>query len=162
MRYVPKGLSKKYSEDCSLTNRHYWRPVTDFGTDPGQWHWTCVSCHYTVDRRPPDADQLISLRDLEAMVDSSLRLADRVVIDDQSVKGDLWLMRHAEWDYQPYSFKILYHIFRGEPFVVLFRWTAIPSGPWSRWHNLNDTDSYRIKLQQADSERIKDSTRIIF
>jgi hypothetical protein len=104
---------------------------------------------------------MIDLKALELMVDTSLRQADKVVVDDQSVKGELWLMRNARWIYVPLEFQILYHVQKGVPFVVLFKYTNHPHG-WlsTKWRTVPDTETYRKLLKKADSERSKGNVPI--
>jgi hypothetical protein len=92
----------------------------------------------------------INLKDLEKMVDSSLSVADSVIIDDQSVKGELWLYRNAVWVYHPYTIQIVYHVYNGEPTVIIFKSKLECS---DKWEKLVDTDSYRKLLNKAESWR---------
>jgi hypothetical protein len=70
-------------------------------------------------RRTVEAN-VISAADLNLMIDSSLRHADRVFVDNQSVKGEKWVIRHAEWEFRPFRFEIAYHLVDQVSFVLLF------------------------------------------
>lgn len=41
---------------------------------------------------------------LDAMVDSSLKAADKVV-KDKEITGELWRMRQCHWQYWPWEFE---------------------------------------------------------
>lgn len=142
-------LQEVQQKNCS---NHVWKPVVSMTNPVSAWAWRCVVCNELVLSKPDGMDGYISLRDLEAMVDSSLRMADYVVIDDHSVKGDLWLMRNSWWRYFPVEVQVLYHIFGGVPFVVLFRYRTCNSNVWK---NIKDTAGYRALLVWADSVRLK-------
>lgn len=118
---------KDLLKSCSEGN-HSWQPLVDIETRSSAWAWHCIVCHKVEKTKPPGIPGYISMRVLEAMVDSSLRVADEVIADDHSVKGDLWTMRNAHWRYIPFEVQILYHVFGGDPFVVLFRYYRLGRG----------------------------------
>lgn len=94
----------------------------------------------------------IDTKALEHMVDSSLRYSDNVIADDQSIKGEKWIYRHAHWRYVPYEFEIGYHINDSKVEVVFFhqRWV------WpniEEWKPIATTAEYRELLFQADRVR---------
>lgn len=130
---------------------HLWHPIVQVGVDPSQWKWQCSRCPAVSASAPVGLAQHISRADLEAMVDSSLRLADQVWLDDQSVKGDMWVMRACCWVYRPYEFEMTYHLMGEVPFIVLFRYRNMLSPVWC---NLHETDEYRQILIDADKWRI--------
>lgn len=90
---------------------------------------------------------MILLAELERMVDDSLRIADQVMMDDQSLYGEIYLMRNAIWVYRPYVFQICYTVKNGEPLVLTFQYS--PEAP-KLWKSLADTDQYRKVLKEAD------------
>lgn len=97
----------------------------------------------------------MSTRELEAMVDSSLRVADKVVTDDQSLRGELWTMRNAIWTYWPFQFQIVYHLLGGEPFTMLFHYrNSLISGLWTTWKQIRETKDYQKLLTEADIARV--------
>ena len=130
---------------------HFWEPKPVPGVVVSDWDWFCTWCKETSHSAPTGVTSRIKLRDLEALVDSSLRIADRVMSDDQSVKGELWLMRHANWTYLPFSFNIVYHVLQGEVFVVLFTYEAKVPGKVPK--PIPDTDTYRKLIVAADNWR---------
>lgn len=136
------------SKNCS--DGHCWQPIVSPTQPSRAWFWRCVDCNLTVSSKPNGIPGYISLKDLEAMVDSSLRLSDYVIVDDQSVKGELWIMRNSHWVYVPLEFQILYHVFGGDPFVVLFRYKEA-----GVWRNVIDTALYKVLLMRADELRAK-------
>jgi len=99
---------------------------------------------------PDAAVPNITLKELEEMVDSSCRNADKVQEDDQSVYGELWLMRSALWHYWPFDFHIVYHVFHGSAFVMLFRYRRSDA---VFWEPVSDTDTYQRMLVFADQQR---------
>lgn len=166
MSYVPKSkrdgklLVSVIREDskakayCDL-NSHFWRPVVDITRDPSLWEWTCSSCGFTTNTTPATAIPRITLRELENMVDSSCRMADKVVEDNQTVHGELWLMRSALWVYWPFNFHCVYHILKGVPFIMLFRYKLVKTDASLEglWLPMNDTATYRSRLIDADKIR---------
>lgn len=92
----------------------------------------------------------ISLVELEALLDSSLRLADKVNFDDQSVKGECWLMRNALWVYRPLKIQLSYHVVNGIPSIILFQYKILDLKPDINWISIVDTNAYRSLLQSAD------------
>lgn len=157
--YVPK-TKRPSSVSVAISNEravaycdrddHFWRPITDITKCPSEWQWTCAKCGVVVDRAPANTVPNITLKELEEMVDSSCRVADKVIEDDQTVQGELWLMRSTLWLYWPYKFHCIYHVLKGSPFILLFRWTCYDK----IWHPINDTDSYRKLLVDADKWRL--------
>lgn len=129
---------------------HFWRPITDIAKDPSEWPWTCANCNVVVDRAPANTTPSITLKELETMVDTSCRVADEVIEDNQKVEGELWIMRSALWLYWPYKFHCVYHVLKGNPLVMLFRWTADDVS----WKPINDTSNYRELLVDADKRRL--------
>lgn len=93
---------------------------------------------------------MIALAELERMVDDSLRIADKVFSDDQSLFGEIYTMRNALWLYRPYAFQIVYTIKNGEALVLQFQYS--PEVPKS-WKPLQDTASYRRVLMEAEMWR---------
>lgn len=166
MTYIPPQhrshgimLDKQTTEEeC---DPHLWRVITEIDTPPDKWQWTCVSCNKVVDDAPEGVTPQIGLRELEEMVDSSVRVADKVIEDDQSVKGELWIMRSALWIYYPFEFHIVYHVFHGAPFVLFFRYKFQKVYANSRWEDLRDTKAYRKCLVYADSVRSKLDPKVI-
>lgn len=125
--------------------QHFW--VRDRGK------WICSKC---VEPMPGNPGTRIALKALEEMVDSSLRLADQILTDDQSVRGELWWMRQAMWLYRPYIFQLVYHVEKDKPEVLLFSHMMEPP-VIDNWHSIIDTDSYRKLLRKADQWRREQS-----
>jgi hypothetical protein len=139
-----------------------------FGTVPPQSEadvrnpaqkWLCVHCKDPMPPLPKGGNPglPIRLRDLDAMVESSIRLADSVLDDKQSIKGEKWYMRQVLWLYRPYILQIAYHVEQDKPEVLLFSYMMEPqtAGEASSdiWHPLVDTEAYRKLLRQADQWR---------
>jgi len=74
------------------------------------------------------------------------------VEDNQSLQGEIWLMRNARWEYLPFRFQVVYHVIKGGLFVVLFRYSPLVGK--DTWLNIPDTDQYRDILTTADKWRI--------
>lgn len=136
----------EYDSACR-TGTHFWRPLTDLSKSPDDWQWTCSNCGVVMGGRPSIMTPHINLSELESMVDSSCRVADKVIEDNQSVYGELWLMRSALWHYWPFKVHCIYHVFQGSPFIMLFRYKENGT---QAWLPLNDTDSYKRLLKEAD------------
>lgn len=87
------------------------------------------------------------------MVDSSLRIADQVDTDAQSVKGDLWLMRACRWKYLPFRYRLAYHAIGDSVEIVYFQVQRIAPrfGPWVP---VRTVDAYCKLLRRADYERL--------
>lgn len=102
---------------CDLPD-HDFVPIRSATILPSRWVWRCRRCQ-AVMHRFIQAD-VISARDLNKMVDTSLRHADRVVRDDQGIKGEKHIYRNAEWEFRPFRFEIAYHIVSDISFVLLF------------------------------------------
>lgn len=92
----------------------------------------------------------IDLKAWEALVDSSLRIADRVDSDDQNLRGELWLMRECRWVYLPFRFRLAYHVLAGSLEIVFFM--AQRAGE-RKWRSMRTVDAYRDVLRQADDVR---------
>lgn len=146
--FVPKD--ERDVAVCLTEADHFWRPITDLAKNPTDWQWTCVNCTLVVGRMPGGVAPQISQKDLESMIDSSLKLADKVFEDDQSVKGELWTMRSCRWLYYPYRFHVVYHVCDGVPFVMLFRFQKHSDRSWG---SVVDTETYRQILRDADAIR---------
>lgn len=131
---------------------HIWMPMPDVSKPSDQWSWSCKGCRWWAAVRPASVTPFISKKVMEDMVDSSLKVADRVFEDDQSLKGELWLMRNARWKYKPYQFQVVYHVICGGMFVVLFRYSLLKGQ--MAWLNITDTDTYREVLLSADKWRV--------
>lgn len=125
---------------------HYFRPLVDITVPPDKWYWSCTKCSYTSINSPGVVSR-VTLRDLERMVDDSLKIADRVILDDQGLRGDLWYMRNSIWLYRPQLIQIVYHVFHGHAFVILFKYRHEMSDTWT---NILDTKYYRKILNDAD------------
>lgn len=87
---------------------------------------------------------VISAKDLNAMVDSSLRFADRAVADEQSIKGEKHIYRRAVWDFKPFRFELAYHTIDNVSFVLLFD-VRDPTDELNRI-GIPDTNTYRRLL----------------
>lgn len=95
----------------------------------------------------------VSAREFEELIDSSLRMADRVdrLPDGESgIKGEAWILRAVRWVYRPFRFRCAYHILRGELKVVYFQGQILGS---HRWGSIRTTDEYREILRRADEIR---------
>lgn len=159
-KYLPKSLrgytvsvavqDEKAAKICAELD-HFWKPLPEIAIHHSQWKWACANCGYTIEKAPAVAVPFISKKELELMVDSSLRVADQVVEDNQTVQGELWIMRSALWMYWPYKIHCIYHILQGNPFIMLFRYVS----DGRDWKPLNDTDSYRQLLLKADKMRLE-------
>ena len=93
----------------------------------------------------------VVLREFEEMVDSSLRVADRVDLDDQGAKGEQWTMRGCKWVYMPYRFRVCYHVFQDTLQIVYFQYQHRRFK--HRWRTVTTTEKYRGILQAADRWR---------
>lgn len=101
-------------------------------------------------------DPSIKTVTLDALVDTSLKTADKVV-KDKEIQGELWRMRHCQWQYWPYEFEVLYHVVHGMavPLVFHFRELLEDQLLTSGWKTVADTSSYRELLVKADEQRAK-------
>lgn len=144
----------KHNEmSCELG--HTWLPDIDPFLPPSQWVWICRSCEATSSKPPPGLKPSMSLPELEAMIDSSLRVADKVEIDNQSIKGEKWWFRNSIWRYTPYLFQSVYHVCGGQPFVMCFRYEdeTIPD-QFRASESIRDTETYQKILVRADMARL--------
>ena len=98
---------------------------------------------------PPPPAPKVGRREFESMVDSSLRIADRVDSDSQDIHGELFYMRHCRWVYLPFRFRLVYHVAGDDVQVVCFQ--AQRAG--GRWRPVLTTESYRRILLEADAAR---------
>jgi len=88
------------------------------------------------------------------MVDSSLQNADKVHKDDQQLKGELWIMRHAHWFYWPLEVEIVYHVVHGLASVLVFHYRDhTEPRQVTDWQAIVDTRVYRDLLTEADRKR---------
>lgn len=159
MNYLPKSKrgytvsvavqDEKAGEHCKQSE-HFWRPIVELTLHPNQWQWTCSNCGIVVGQAPAKMSPHITLKELEEMVDSSCRVADQVIEDDQSVRGELWMMRSALWMYWPYKFHCIYHVLSGNPLILLFSHSI----DGRSWKPIPDTDTYRSLLIEADKKRL--------
>lgn len=103
------------------------------------------------------ADVQIKSMTLDALVDTSLKTADKVD-KDKEIVGELWRMRHCQWQYWPYDFEVLYHVIHGQAVPIVFHYRRqrkqLISGV-QEWQTIADTDTYRKLLTVADEERTK-------
>lgn len=133
-------------DDVCDDSAHDFAPVKLPGMKPTDWIWRCLRCSALMQRV---AAGVISARDLNHMVDSSLRVADEVRADNQSVKGEKWTMRHAEWRFGRFWFEIVYHLVDNDSFVLLFN-RVEEVGQMKQRTPIPDTDTYRRFVQIAD------------
>ncbi len=91
----------------------------------------------------------VETKTFEALVDSSLRIADRVDSDEQSLKGELWLMRGCRWLYKPFRFRLGYHVLEGVLEIVYFQGQRLQPNK-GQWFSVRTTDEYRQILKDAD------------
>lgn len=92
----------------------------------------------------------VQLREFNELVDSSLRIADRRDMDDQSVKGESWILRACRWVYMPFRFRVAYHQLQGQLQVVYFQYQRLGS---YAWRSIRTTEDYRKVLKEADTIR---------
>lgn len=159
--YVPKSQRKiriytKEADSKCKDDDHFWRPITELGTPTSAWSWICANCEATRPTAPSMARSSITLAELDTMIDTSLKVADHVEMDDQSVFGELWIMRSALWHYHPFKIHCIYHVLDSIPFVLLFRYNRSDNN----WLALNDTQSYRELLVRADMWRQQTNPKI--
>lgn len=133
---------------------HVWHPIVILGRDAKTWRWQCAKCPIVTDTAPQGLDPNISKEYMERLVDTSLKIADEVVEDNQNLKGEFWLMRNSLWIYRPFKFNTVYHILHGHLFVILFRYQR---QGLSTWQSIRDTDSYRSLIVEADAWRLAQS-----
>jgi len=134
---------------CNSPADHYWRPIKVNNVPPEKWFWGCTKCSFKTLQIKYSVPG-ISLKDLERMVDDSLRIADNVIEDNQSLRGELWLMRNAIWEYWPYRFQILYHVYHGDAFIMMFSWKCHEWSNDEEWASISTTKDYRTLLNRAD------------
>lgn len=97
---------------------------------------------------------MISLLDLERLVDSSLSISDVVLWDHREIKGEIFLWRHAKWRYFPFDFEILYSVENSLPTITKFSSKVnLNASTQGEWIPIRDTQAYRDLLQRADSAR---------
>ncbi len=103
---------------------------------------------------------LISLTDLERMLDSSLSASDMVHFDHKEYKGEVFLWRHAHWRYWPLDFEILYRVEKGQAVISKFffrnlkiniRGASVKDAiADTKQNRISDTSTYREILARAD------------
>lgn len=97
---------------------------------------------------------MISLQDLERMIDSSLVVADQVLWDHREIQGELFLWRHAKWRYFPFDFEVLYIVENSCARVTKFASRInLNDSTQGEWIPIKDTAAYRELLFRADSSR---------
>ena len=156
-----RGYSRKDNPKLNFIEKCdgpcYWKPIPEFLASPDKWKWECVNCGNERSTRPKMCSPHITSRELEEMIDSSCRVADTVIEDNQSVYGELWLMRSALWVYWPYRIHCVYHIFQGAPFIMLFSYCINET---EDWQPIPDTSSYRQLLTEADIARSQRNPKV--
>lgn len=92
----------------------------------------------------------ITLKELEDLIDSSLRVADDVKSGDDVVKGELSYIRDVRWLYLPYRFRAAYRVLEGQLSIMFFQYQRAGG----RWQSLKSTDHYKQVLREADVARL--------